>query len=547
MITHTIQLTEPHNYDPENLRKIQELTEKIVYNVSNWCTLKEELKKLGSILFKILIQPNENQYRQILTEIKRLHQQNTRAKLHIQVILKDDMLNSMPWEFLFDPADEMFLSLCDFICISRCRDFVVATEKVHAFPLSLPVPLKVLMVMATPVLAPLPQTDRFEPPCTDTLAYARFLLTLQERYGKELFQYKLLAGVDATPDAVEKELKEGYKVVFFVGHCYVANNESFFVLEDGTSRRFGQKLSFTDLKSWLETSNVTLVVFSTCDSFRAALTLSTMNHLEAVIGMQMELPMISATAFDRTLLEALIVWQAVPEAVMEARLNMKRLLDAQLTNKATWQAIDRPDWGIPVLFYRPKDEHRNCFSFPEGEYMVGISEEEICQLGYKPSNHIKNLLLKFPLRRVLLKAFQINCRPVTNHQYQYFLNKMAPDFALPPGFERHQGVVSIASLNPLNPVVNISYKEAEAYCRWAGGNLPSPDEWEVAIKNANVQHSNILEWTRNDIKIQTQKQKVVVGYHKDLPEPFRIEGVRVFRNPDLRYPNVGFRCVFDCS
>jgi len=73
-----------------------------------------------------------------------------------------------------------------------------------------------------------------------------------------------------------------------------------------------------------------------------------------------------------------------------------------------------------------------------------------------------------PARRVFVRSFYLDRTEVTNEDYRRF----RVPHAFPPGEERL-------------PVTNVTYREADAYARWAGKRLPTDQEWEKAARGTD--------------------------------------------------------------
>ena len=123
---------------------------------------------------------------------------------------------------------------------------------------------------------------------------------------------------------------------------------------------------------------------------------------------------------------------------------------------------------------------------PAGSFYKGISEEHKRQLLRKFNREdIKRLLDEEEFKEVELPSFWIDIYPVTNEQYYRFIKETGyrriPSHWKDWGFKDPPYPPEEAN----HPVVNVSYKDAYAYCEWAGLRLPTGDEWEKAARGTD--------------------------------------------------------------
>jgi eukaryotic-like serine/threonine-protein kinase len=125
---------------------------------------------------------------------------------------------------------------------------------------------------------------------------------------------------------------------------------------------------------------------------------------------------------------------------------------------------------------------------------------------------------EYPLHEVYLDAFWIDQVEVTNAMFARFLNQMGNQVEeraswLDAGDEdvqiyQAEGEWQVKKGYETHPVVEVNWFGAQAYCRWAGRQLPSEAQWERAARGSdrrtfppgekiNCSHANTIECKRN--------------------------------------------------
>jgi formylglycine-generating enzyme required for sulfatase activity len=117
---------------------------------------------------------------------------------------------------------------------------------------------------------------------------------------------------------------------------------------------------------------------------------------------------------------------------------------------------------MDVLFNPP--DNYELVEIPAGHFMMGSPEDE------KDRDYSEG-----PQHEVYVSAFFMGRYPVTNAQYELFLKKNPkvpkPEYWADSQFNK-----------PNQPVVGVSWEDAQTYAGWAGLRLPTEAEWEYACR-----------------------------------------------------------------
>ena len=124
---------------------------------------------------------------------------------------------------------------------------------------------------------------------------------------------------------------------------------------------------------------------------------------------------------------------------------------------------------------------------PEGAFLMGSTSEE-AKAAYEDAKLRSSMLewhtfdAELPRHQVYLSTYEISRYEITNAQYRAFIE--AANRPTPRGHDGEETWADETLSGDRQPVVGVTWFDAQAFAEWVGGSLPTEAQWERAARGA---------------------------------------------------------------
>ena len=155
-------------------------------------------------------------------------------------------------------------------------------------------------------------------------------------------------------------------------------------------------------------------------------------------------------------------------------------------------------------------------SIPEGTFLMGSTAEE-ANTAYEDAKLRSSMLeqhtfdAELPQHQVYLSAYEISRYEITNVQYRAFVEAM--NRPTPRGHNGEKTWEDEMLNGDTQPVVGVTWFDAQAFAEWIGGSLPTEAQWERAARGTEAR---VYPWGDTPPKAR-QHANFARRYNRPMP------------------------------
>ncbi len=155
-------------------------------------------------------------------------------------------------------------------------------------------------------------------------------------------------------------------------------------------------------------------------------------------------------------------------------------------------------------------------AIPEGEFLMGSTSEE-ANAAYQDAKLRSSMLeqhtfdAELPQHQIYLSAYEISRYEITNAQYRAFVEAM--NRPMPRGHNGEETWENETLNGETQPVVGVTWFDAQAFAEWIGGSLPTEAQWERAARGTEAR---IYPWGDTPPKAR-QHANFARRYNRPVP------------------------------